>query len=110
MDIYKMLKDGVDVETLAEMFEDAVEEAQARLEQEKKEEAERKERAEYASKRRKETREALGNALIEFAIAHDLTEHWTERNYCAIEQIIDQMPRVIKNITENIPYAWRFSF
>lgn len=110
MDIYKMLKDGVDVEALADMFTNAVEEAQARIEKEKKEEAERKERAEYASKRRKETREALGNALIEFAIAHDLAEHWTERNYSAMEQIVDQMPRVIENITENRPFAWRFSF
>ena len=110
MDIYKMLKDGVDVEALYDMFEDAVEEAQASIEKEKKEETERKERAEYASKRRKETREARGNAWIEVAIAHELTEHWTERNYRAIEQIIDQMPRVIENITEDRPFAWRFSF
>lgn len=81
MDILKLLKQGWSPEDIMEEFDEAMQialtEYEKYQEEERRKEAARKaqeEQKEYALMKQKEAREALGAALVNFAIAYDITD------------------------------------
>ena len=96
MDILKLLKQGWSPEDIMEEFDEAMRLAQVEyekyLEAERKAEAERAAAAlalEYKKLKQEEAREALGAALIDFALAYELVDEVDEDYISAIERYID---------------------
>ena len=96
MDILQLLKQGWSPEDIMEEFDEAMQLALNAYEKEKEEErrkeAERKaqeEQKEYALMKQKEAREALGAALIDFALAYELVDEVDEDYISSIEKYID---------------------
>lgn len=96
MDILKLLKQGWSPEDIMEEFDEAMKialnEYEKYQEEERRKEAERKaqeEQKEYALMKQKEAREALGAALVNFAIAYELVDEVDEDYISSIEKYID---------------------
>ena len=96
MDILKLLKQGWSPEDIMEEFDEAMRLAQVEyekyLEAERKAEAERAAAAlalEYKKLKQEEAREALGAALIDFALAYELVDEVDEDYISSIEKYID---------------------
>ena len=95
MDILQLLRQGWSPEDIMEEFDEAMQLALSvyeREEEERHREAERKaqeEKKEYALMKQKEAREALGAALIDFAIAYELVDEVDEDYVSSIEKYID---------------------
>ena len=98
MDILKLLKQGWSPEDIMEEFDEAMQLALNTYEKEKEEErrkeAERKaleEQREYALMKQKEAREALGAALVGFAVAYDIP-NIDEAYLAAVDEFITLLP------------------
>lgn len=96
MDILKLLKQGWSPEDIMEEFDEAMQLAQVEyekyLEAERKAEAERAAAAlalEYKKLKQEEAREALGAALIDFALAYELVDEVDEDYIASIERYVD---------------------
>lgn len=95
MDILQLLKQGWSPEDIMEEFDEAMQLALNAYEKEKEEErrkeAERKaleEQREYALMKQKEAREALGAALVDFAIAYGVIDEFDEEDFLALDNYL----------------------
>lgn len=110
MDIYKLLKEGASAEELVEQFAAAMEEAQARVEREKKEAAERAAQVEWDKTCRAKAREALGAALIDFAIAYGWIDKADEDTLAIVDENMEQYARLLftGRMTKPFVMKWRW--
>lgn len=95
MDILKLLKQGWSPEDILEEFDEAMQIALAEYEkyqeEERRKEAARKaqeEQREYALMKQKEAREALGAALVDFAIAYEIVDEFEEEDFLALDNYL----------------------
>ena len=111
MDIYKMLKDGMSAEEVAKLFASAIENAQTQIEKENKEAEEQALRAEYIKARKQEAKEALGAALIEFALAYDIIDEANEEIIQWVDATMESLARtVFTTTTLPKPMVWKWRF
>ena len=111
MDIYKMLKDGMSVEEVTKLFTSAIKNAQAQVEKENKEAEEQAIRAEYVKARKQEAKEALGAALINFALAYDIIDEANEEMVQWVDTTMESLARAVFTTTtlpKSTVWKWRF--